>query len=385
VKRLGSLWPQAIAFENLLLAYRRARLGKRRRGEVARFELELERNLLALRDALDDDSYRPGRYRRFHIYDRKPRLISAAPFRDRVVQHALMAPLEPLLDRTFIDDSYACRTGRGVHKAVRRYQGWARRYGYVLQVDISRYFPSIDHARLKAKLRRRIKDRRVLGLFDRMIDQVPLPPDAPILFPGDDLVDLMQRPVGLPIGNLTSQFLANLYLDDLDHYLKENLRVRAYLRYVDDLILLDDDRRRLWELRDAIAAFLQHERLLLHPTKQQVYRAIDGVDVLGYRVFPDRIRLRRDSGYRFRRRLRGHARAYAAGRMELSDVTASVKAWVGHAQQAATLGLRKAVLGSVSFRRASDQTVRPACGARRWLEQQPQEPPLSQPQQEQPR
>ena len=382
MKRIGDLWPRIVAFDNLLVAYHKARRGKRQRDEVARFDLALERNLLALREELLSHAYRPGAYRQFTIYDRKARLISAAPFGDRVVHHALMNLVESALDRAFIRDSYACRQGRGVHAAVARYQGWARRHAYVLKLDISRYFPSIDHAILKEKLCRRIKDRDTLWLFDRIIDGGPETPITPPRFPGDDLVDLMERRCGLPIGNLTSQFLGNLYLDDLDHYLKEVCGVRAYLRYVDDLALLGDDKRRLWALRDAVAAFLERERLLLHPYKQQIHRTGDGVDLLGYRVFPGRIRLRRDNGYRFRRRLRAKADAYAAGLLELEDVSASVAAWVGHARHAESNGLRRAVLSSVCFTRGADRTMRPACAARRRLEQQPEEPPLREPQQE---
>jgi hypothetical protein len=294
-----------------------------------------------------------------------------------------MNRVEPALDKTFIRDSYACRQGRGVHAAVARYQGWAQRYAYVLKLDVSRYFPSIDHAILKAKLRRRIKDRDVLWLFDRIIDGAPEPTIAALAFSGDDLVDLMQRRCGLPIGNLTSQFLGNLYLDELDHNLKEVCGVRAYLRYVDDLALLDDDKGRLWELRDAIGAFLARERLLLHPKKQQIHRTGDGVDLLGYRIFPTHVRLRRNNGYRFRRRLRAKAVAYAQGRIELADVRTSVAAWIGHARHAQSIGLRTAVLDSVCFTRGTGRTMRPACPARRRLEQQTEEPPLRQPQQEQ--
>jgi RNA-directed DNA polymerase len=331
MRRIGGLWPQVLAFENLFLAHRKARRGKRDRPAVARFELDLERNLLALQRSLEERTWRPGGYRQFRIYDRKPRLISAAPYRDRVVHHALMSLVEPMLDRSFIDDSYACRAGRGVHAAVDRYQRWARRYAYALKVDVRRYFPSIDHDILKAKLRRRIKDVGVLWLFDAIIDSVP---DAGSgeQFAGDDLVSLMQRRCGLPIGNLTSQFLGNLYLDDLDHWLKETRRVTAYLRYVDDLILLDDDKHRLWDLRWEIDELLERERLRLHPHKVQLSPTQLGLDVLGYRVFPTYRRLRRDNGYRFRRRLRGLAQDYARGGIEIPDVSASVAAWVGHAR-----------------------------------------------------
>lgn len=245
MKRLGGLWERVTAFDHLYRAYLRARRGKRDRPAVRDFEFTLEEELLRLQTELSDDSYRPGGYRLFQIYDRKPRLIAAAPFRDRVVHHAVMGVIEPTLDRRFIHDSYACRVGKGVHAAVRRYRQWAGTHAYVLKLDISRYFPSIDHGLLKTKLRQRIKDGGVLNLLERLIDSAPSGSASPIAAPGDDLVDLMQRGRGLPIGNLTSQFFDNLYLDDLDHYLKQACGVRAYLRYVDDLVLLHNDKDQL--------------------------------------------------------------------------------------------------------------------------------------------
>jgi RNA-directed DNA polymerase len=156
MKRLGDLWNQVVSFDNLLLAYRKARRGKGRSAPVARFALDLERELLRLQRELKSGEYRPGGYRLFTIYERKPRVIAAAPFRDRVVHHAVMNLIEPPLDRTFIDDSYACRRGKGVHAAVDRYQGWSRRYAYALKLDVRQYFPFIDHPILKEKLRRRL-------------------------------------------------------------------------------------------------------------------------------------------------------------------------------------------------------------------------------------
>jgi retron-type reverse transcriptase len=180
VRRLAGVFDAAISFASLLAAYRRARRGHRRSAQVLAFALELERELLALRTQLGDGSYRPGAYRQFVVYERKPRLISAAPFRDRVVHHAAMAAIEPALDRRFIAHSYACRRGRGTHAAVERYQQWARRYRYVLKLDVAAYFPSIDHEILKAKLARRIGDRRMLALLGVIIDaSPPSPPPAP--------------------------------------------------------------------------------------------------------------------------------------------------------------------------------------------------------------
>ena len=382
MRRVGSLWPQVVSFTNLYSAYRKARRGKGDRPEVVGFELDLERNLLDLQSELIEQRYRPGEYRLFRIYDRKPRTIAAAPFRDRVVHHALMALVEPVLDRRMIDDSYACRKGRGVHAAVVRYQRWAQRYAYALKVDVQAYFPSVDHTILKETLRRHLKDPGVLWLFDRIIDSAPESPAPVVFFPGDDLVDLMRRRRGLPIGNLTSQFLGNLYLNGVDHYLKERCGARAYLRYVDDLILLDDDKERLWALRAALDQQLARIRLRLHPNKVRVQSTALGLDVLGYWVFPQYRRLRRDAGYRYRRRLRELARLYGEGRIDLEDVRASVAAWIGHARNADSGGLRRAVLGSVCFRRGCGRDSIPGRGSRRLVEQRTEEPARGRAQQE---
>ncbi|MGH7231920.1 MAG: reverse transcriptase domain-containing protein, partial [Nitrospiraceae bacterium] len=236
MKRLGDLWPRLVSFENLLTAYRKARRGKGGSLSIAEFGLNLERELLLLQHELQNGTYRPGDYRLFTIYERKPRVIAAAPFRDRVVHHAVMNCLEPPLDRTFIADSYACRRGKGVHAAVDRYQAWAQTYRYVLKMDVRQYFPSMDHAILKSKLQGRIKDPLALDLLDRIIDGSPRGDSEVCYIPGDDLFTPFERRVGIPIGNLTSQFFANLYLDDLDHFIKQVLRVRPYLRYVDDMV-----------------------------------------------------------------------------------------------------------------------------------------------------
>ena len=353
MKRVGNLWPRVIGFENLLLACHKARLGKRRRTEVSRFELNLEAELFGLKEELETFSYRPGGYRLFKIYERKPRMIAAAPFRDRVVHHALMNVLEPAIDPGFIYDSYACRQGKGVHAAVDRYQHWANRYAYALKLDIKSYFPSIDHAILESKLARRIKDPRVLDLLTLIIETSPAV-DAPLVwYPGDDLFTPMERRSGLPIGNLTSQFLSNLYLDDLDHFVKDHLRWPAYLRYVDDMFLLGDDKAALKEVRHAIEAHLASDRLRIHANRAQIQHCSDGVDVLGYRVFRGFRRLRNENGYRFGRKLRGLAQAWAEGKIDWDKIDASVQSWIGHATHADTLGLRRCLFSKTIFRRGS--------------------------------
>jgi RNA-directed DNA polymerase len=357
MKRLGGIWPKLVSFENLLRAYRKARRGKRGRPGVAEFGLDLERELIALQRELDRGEYKPGAYRLFTIYDRKPRVIAAAPFRDRVVHHAAMNLIEPPLDRTFISDSYACRRDKGVHAAVDRYQVWAQTYRYVLKMDVRQYFPSIDHDLLKGKLRRYIKDRRILDLLDRIIDGSPNVNAEPYYFPGDDLFTPSERRVGIPIGNLTSQFFANLYLDDLDHYIKQTLGVRPYLRYVDDMVLLDNDKCRLAEIRSAVRERLEVDRLRLHPNKAHITRARDGLNLLGYFVYPDHRLLRNDNGHRFARKLRCLAGSYTVGRVSWSEVRASVQSWIGHAKHADTNGLRRKIFSQAVFRRGAGQAI----------------------------
>jgi len=285
MKRIGGLWQQVIAPDNLYRAWRKARLGKSSRPSVARFALNLERELADLGTALRDGSYRPDRYRLFTIYERKPRQIAAAPFRDRVVHHAIMNVIEPPLDRTFIHDSYACRQCKGVHQAVERYQRWCRRYRYALKIDIASYFASIDHEILLRQLARKLKDQRLLELLSRILEGSPPAGVMHEYFDGDDLLTPLERRRGIPIGNLTSQFFANFYLNGLDHFVKQDLRTDAYLRYVDDMILLADDKPTLWRWRDAIAGQLAGLRLRLHPRKCHLTPVSAGLDVLGYRVF----------------------------------------------------------------------------------------------------
>ncbi len=344
-----------MSFGNLWLAWRKARRGKSRSRGAVLFELNLEHELLTLQKSLENGTYQPGKYRLFTIHERKPRLIAAAPFRDRVVHHAIMNIIEPPLDRTFIYDTYACRRNKGTHQAVDRYQQWARRYPYVLKLDIRRYFPSIDHELLKAKLQRRIADQQVLALFNKVIDSGPDVAETPTYFPGDDLFTPLERRCGIPIGNLTSQFFANLYLDDFDHWIKEQLRVPTYLRYVDDLVLLGENKSQLHEIHQIIHARLSVERLRLHLRKGHISRTRDGLNLLGYLIYPDYRRLRNDNGLRFRRHLRRFAHQYKHGYLTLQDIHPHIQAWLGHARHADTEGLCNAIFREVLFCRGADQ------------------------------
>ena len=286
MKRYGSLWPQIVDFENLLLASRQAQRAKRYRPNVLAFNYNLDRELLQLQQELKAQTYQPGGYRTFSIYDPKPRMISAAPYRDRVVHHALCNVIVPPLERTLIADTYANRTGYGTHRALRRFIQFARSSRYVLQCDIRKYFPSLDHEILKGMIRRKIKCPQTLWLIERIIDGSNPQGQDLEYFPGDDLLTPLERRRGLPIGNLTSQFFANLYLNGFDHFVREQLRVGQYLRYVDDFALFSDDRAFLADARQQVEAYLSHLRLKIHPIKSQLFATRHGANFVGFRIFP---------------------------------------------------------------------------------------------------
>ncbi|MGH7495211.1 MAG: reverse transcriptase domain-containing protein [bacterium] len=213
MKTHTDLYANICSFENLLAAAKQAQRGKRFQENVGRFNANLEYELVGLQRELHDKTYQPGRYREFIIFEPKHRMISAAPYRDRVVHHALCNVIAPLFERTFIFDSYANRTGKGTHRAILRYQQFCRKNAYALKCDVRKYFPSLDHEILKAEIRRTIACPDTLWLINRIIDGSNVQEPFFEYFSGDDLFTPFERRKGLPIGNLTSQFFANVYLN----------------------------------------------------------------------------------------------------------------------------------------------------------------------------
>ena len=248
-RRADDLFDRIATFEALCAAALRSAAAKRRVPGPAAFLANLETEVLSLERELRAGTWRPGGYVSFEVHAPKRRLISAAPFRDRVVHHALHAVIAPLFERGFIGHSYANRVAKGTHRAVTRYERLRDRHRYVLRGDVFRYSPAIDHEILKTDLRRRIRCRRTLAVLDRIVDSSNPQEPVHLYYPGDDLFTPYERRRGLPIGNLTSQLFANIYLDRFDHFVTEVLRA-PYLRYVDDFALFADDRGRLEEWRD---------------------------------------------------------------------------------------------------------------------------------------
>lgn len=344
-KEYDHLYPQITDFANLWLAWRRAAHGKRGKPAAAGFEMLLEDQLITLQKELTTQTWRPGAYRSFQILDPKPRLVSAAPFRDRVVHHALCIVIEPLFERSFIGDSYANRKGKGTHAALSQAQRFIRGHRYVLQCDVRQFFPSIDHTILYDLLARKIVDRRTLWLIRQIIQSgegVLADAYDMVYYPGDDLF-AAARPRGLPIGNLTSQFWANVYLNELDQFVKRQLRCTAYLRYVDDFLLFADSKKTLWAWKQAIQEFLQQLRLSLHERSSTVFPVAAGIPFLGFRLYADHRRLKRKNGVNFSRRLRRDYRAYARGELTREVLNRRVHGWIAHVQHADTWGLRKSL------------------------------------------
>ena len=380
MKRYGNLWDKLVSWDSLLLAARKARRGKRDRDAVQRFEFHLEGELLALQQELKEGAYRPGGFTTHWIMRPKARLISAAPYRDRVVHHALMNVLEPILDRHFHAHSYACRKDKGTHAAADRVQTLLGRYRYFMQFDIRKYFPSIDHQILKAIFRRRVKDRRVLWLMDLVVDNSNEQEPMAEYFPGDDLFAPHLRRRGLPIGNLTSQWLANWYLTGLDHYVNSRLGLGGYVRYCDDFILLHDDRDVLKAAAARVRVYLASLRLRLHEGKMQVKPSRLGLTFVGYRLWASHRLVRKANVREFRRRVRWMRQAYAAGVNDWNDIKPRLASWIGHARQADSERLLRRLCREWTFMR--DQAANEPCSARRQLEQQSTELPIREPQQE---
>jgi retron-type reverse transcriptase len=357
VKRVGNLWGELTSFANLLAAAEAAAAGKRNRPDVAAFRIDQESELMRLRRELLEGSYRPGPYRTFTILEPKPREISAAPFRDRVVHHALTRTLEPIFERRFSPHSFACRVGMGTHKALERAREGTRRFPYVLKCDVRKYFASIDHEILNHQLARTIKCRPTLALAARIIAGWESREEAIRYFEGDDLFAPLARKRGLPLGNQTSQFFANVYLTGLDRLIDQKLRPAIWARYVDDLVLFDAEKQRLRAMREAMERQLGEVRLTLHPGKSRIHRCAEGVTFLGWRLFPGRVRLVRGNVVRFGRRMKRLQREFAAGVIDWERVDQSVRAWIAHASFGDTWLLRERILERFAF----DKGARPSC------------------------
>ena len=324
------------SFEWLERAYRNARKQKRYRPETLLFTHDLDANLLAIQEALINGTFQFGPYRRHWVSIPKRRLVMALPFDSRVVQWSIYQLLNPFFDRLMISDSYACRVGKGSLAAIQRLQYWLRlvrnRPGqwHYLKLDISKYFYRIDHSVLMDILKRRIDDTRLLELLDNIIncsgECFGLPRFAD---PEDTLPEEWLDDVGMPIGNLTSQLFANIYLNELAQYCKHILHVRYYIRYMDDVIILAPDKKQAHEYRERIAAFLRDELHLDLNSKTAVRPADSPVEFVGYIATARRLKLRKATVRRIKNSFRAICRKYFSGRFTREEYRRRVASYQG--------------------------------------------------------
>ncbi len=327
MKRVGHVFEQVYAFHSLERAAYRALRANRENGDALRFMYDLEPEILQLQRELESGAYRPGPYHTFTIWEPKERHIAAAPFRDRVVHHSVCAVLEPVFERRYIHDSYACRKDKGSHRAIARALRFARGNRYFLKCDVRKDFESIDHGVLKGILARLFKDARFLDLLGLIVDH-----NAPHNAPGK----------GVPIGNLTSQHFANLYLDQLDHFVKEELRVKRYVRYMDDFLCFADCKSELHGVHGEVLEFLR-KRLHLELKENKCYVApvTQGIPFLGMRIFPGTVRLSRPSLVRCRRKVKRREQAFAESRITEEKLIQSAGSLIAHISHANTMALRR--------------------------------------------
>lgn len=322
MKRIGNLFDQVCHPDNLRKAYEKARKGKSKRYGVLLFERNLEANLTQLHRELTEGDYRTSQYSIFTIHDPKERTVYRLPFRDRVVHHAIMNRLEDIWVSVFISHSYACIKGRGIHGVMYHLKRDLRdveRTTYCLKIDIRKFYPTIDHEILKAIVRRKIKDQRLLALLDEIIDSAP----------------------GVPIGNYLSQFLANMYLSYFDHWLKEVKMVKYYYRYADDIVILGQNKPELHALRAEMSEYLSQKLKLKMKGNYQVF-PVDarGIDFVGY-VFRHTHVLMRKS---IKQRMCRKAAKLNKKNIPIKAYKQAIAPWLGWAKHCNTRHLTKKII-----------------------------------------
>jgi retron-type reverse transcriptase len=290
-----NIFEEIISLENLFLAWQEFKKGKIGKTDVQSFNLFLEDNIFNLYYQLVNKTYRHSNYTSFYIKDPKLRHIHKACVRDRVLHHAIFRILYPIFDNSFIFDSYSCRNNKGTHKAINRLDCFARKANknnaktiYILKLDIKKFFDSIDHNVLLFLIKKKIKDKNAVWLIEIIINSFST-----------------ESSKGIPLGNITSQLFANIYLNELDYYIKHNLRIKYYIRYCDDFVILDDNKEYLDKLIPIIDSFLKERlKLSLHPDKIIIKKHHQGIDFLGYVSFPCHKILRTKTKRRMFKRIR---------------------------------------------------------------------------------
>jgi retron-type reverse transcriptase len=328
VATYDNLYGTLCSYDNLHLAFKKARKRKSHKLYVLEFESALENNLKKLQQEILTETYKPEPLKTFIIRDPKTRKISKSHFRDRVIHHAICNIIEPIFEKVFICDSFANRKGKGVHSALKRFDNFKRKVSgnntkpcYVLKADIRHYFDTVDQEILIGIISRKIKDEKLINLIRKIL--------------ANHKSDKIGK--GMPLGNLTSQFFANVYLNELDYFVKHRLKAKYYLRYVDDFVILHSSKSILEYYKATIDGFLRKQlKLELHPDKSKIKQLNYGVGLLGYRVFYYHKLLRKTNIRKFLKRL-----STLEGKERIME---HLMGWFGYALHANTYGLRCRIL-----------------------------------------
>ena len=340
-------------FQNLYKAHRVARLGKRGTGEVIDFELNLAQNLKELSTALKNHTYTMSGYYSFLVHDPKKRIIHALHYRDRVVQHCLCDEvLAPILERKLIYDNAACRKEKGTHFSLERLTGFLRKTcqlngsdGYFLKCDIKKFFDHIDHEILKYKLGKVIKDKEVLRLLDQIVDSYEKTPGK-----------------GIPLGNQTSQWFAIYYLDEFDRLVKEKLRIKFYTRYMDDCVLVHESKEYLQSCLESMKTLIKENLKLEFNQKTQIAPMKNGIDYLGFHFYITDTgkvikKVKQQTKYKYKRKLKYLQEAYAAGEISLSDVKQVLSSYHAHFSHGNAYRMESRALNGAAFCRKDNRIM----------------------------
>jgi len=347
MKTYNKLYKKTHLIENLTSAFKKARKGKSKKDYVINFESNLNKNLKLLHNELKNKTYKPHKLKKFIVRDPKTRIIHASIFRDRIVHHAIINILNPILEKTFIYDSFAGRKNKGTHEAVKRFEYFLRKVssngrkikkpfnnnsirGFVLKADIKHYFATMNHKILISILRKNIKDEDFINLIKIVLDNF----------------DTKIKGQGVPLGNYTSQFFANVYLNRLDYFVKHRLKAKYYIRYVDDFIILHKDKKVLEEYLIKIKKYLKNLRLELHPEKSEIYPLRNGITFLGYRIFYNYKLLRKRNINHFLNKLKEKLQFYHQGLISKEQLESFLQGWFGYSKFANTYNFRKKIINS---------------------------------------
>ena len=347
MKTYKNLYKQIYNLSNLILAWRKARKGKTKKRDIIEFERDVIGNLILLQDELKNKTYFPKPLKTFILRDPKTRKISKADFRDRIVHHAIVLILEPIFDKIFIYDSCANRKGKGTLFATKRFDrfkrevsrngkinGWFNNNqirGYCLKADIKHYFQEVNHEILLNIIKRKVKDEKTITLIIKFLENGG----------GERVLDLQKEQKGMPLGNLTSQFFANVYLNELDSFVKHKLKAKYYIRYVDDFVILHQSRENLEIWKGQINEFLNNRlKLKLHPDKSKIISLSRGVDFIGFRNYWNYKLLRK----RNINNIKSKIEDYYKGLISYNKLLESFQGWSAYAKWANSFNLSNSIL-----------------------------------------